>query len=304
MSVFTSVFCVGDTSIGGDLDVTGALSLANLDLTDVTDQLTLGTTNTTTISSVAPSASRTYTIPDAGTNCQVVLSAGAQSITGVKTLTTPRILDTTTNTYNLVPSALGGSFDAKLPVLLANDEFTFNSTQQTLALKTLTAPSTTGQVKSANGSDAAPAYTFTSTLGSGMYVVGGDTIGLASGGVGKLLVSSAGVGLNGTSNLACYSRTDVITNVAAATLVLTLLTQCARLFNFTGTGCTVTLPTGAAFNGVIMTFLRTAATGNIVINRAGADFIDNGIATSLTLSAQYQRVTLRYIQASALWIIE
>lgn len=44
----------------------------NLSLTSTTNQLVLGTTNTTTISSVAPGASRTYTIQDAGSNVDIL----------------------------------------------------------------------------------------------------------------------------------------------------------------------------------------------------------------------------------------
>lgn len=50
-----------------------------------TNQLNFGSTNTTTISSVAPSASRVITIPDAGADSNIILSQGAQTIAGVKT---------------------------------------------------------------------------------------------------------------------------------------------------------------------------------------------------------------------------
>ncbi len=39
-----------------------------------TNQVVLGTTNTTTLNSTAPSASRVYTIPDAGADCNVMLA--------------------------------------------------------------------------------------------------------------------------------------------------------------------------------------------------------------------------------------
>lgn len=49
------------------------------------NQLVLGTTNTTTISATAPSASRTVTIPDPGTNANFVMSESNQTINAVKT---------------------------------------------------------------------------------------------------------------------------------------------------------------------------------------------------------------------------
>ncbi len=61
-------------------DTTGALTIPG-----TTNQFVLGTTNTTTISSTAPAASRTVTIPDALTNSNVLLSEGAQTINGIQT---------------------------------------------------------------------------------------------------------------------------------------------------------------------------------------------------------------------------
>ncbi len=58
----------------------------SLTLKKTTNQLVLGTTNTTTISAPAPSASRTYSIPDAGANASFVMTAGTQTIGGDKTL--------------------------------------------------------------------------------------------------------------------------------------------------------------------------------------------------------------------------
>jgi hypothetical protein len=61
------------------------LSSGSISLTNTTNQLTLGTTNTTIISSPAPSASRTYSLNDVGTNSFFIMSEGNQSINGNKT---------------------------------------------------------------------------------------------------------------------------------------------------------------------------------------------------------------------------
>lgn len=67
------------------------------------NQIELGTGNTVTINAVAPSASRTYSIQDAGANANFVMSEGAQTINGAKTLT-----DTTTfGTGILLPTSGG-----------------------------------------------------------------------------------------------------------------------------------------------------------------------------------------------------
>jgi hypothetical protein len=57
----------------------------HLTLAKTTNQLILGTTNTVTLSSTAPSVSRTYTIPDAGGAANVMLDAGAYTVTGTWT---------------------------------------------------------------------------------------------------------------------------------------------------------------------------------------------------------------------------
>jgi len=56
--------------------------------TDATDQLVLGTGNTTTVSAPAPAASRVYTLADAGADASFVMSEGAQTINGTKTFAT------------------------------------------------------------------------------------------------------------------------------------------------------------------------------------------------------------------------
>lgn len=53
--------------------------------TATTNQVVLGTTNTTTISATAPAASRVYTLPDVLGAADFVMTAGAQTLGGVKT---------------------------------------------------------------------------------------------------------------------------------------------------------------------------------------------------------------------------
>jgi trimeric autotransporter adhesin len=64
-------------------------TFASETLSNTTNQLVLGTTHTVTISSTAPSASRTYTIPDAGTSANVVLDQGNYTIGGTWTFNNP-----------------------------------------------------------------------------------------------------------------------------------------------------------------------------------------------------------------------
>ena len=63
----------------------------------VTNQIILGTTNTVTLTSPAPAASRVYTFPDVLGAASFVMTAGTQSIAGAKTFTDPITQDDTTN---------------------------------------------------------------------------------------------------------------------------------------------------------------------------------------------------------------
>lgn len=74
-----------------NIDITSTPTFASETLSSTTNQLVLGTTNTTTINSVAPAASRIYTIPDAGGNDTFTMNAATQTLTN-------KIITGTTNT--------------------------------------------------------------------------------------------------------------------------------------------------------------------------------------------------------------
>jgi hypothetical protein len=76
-------FTTGGTS-RIQLTTTGLSSTLPLTVSATTNQFVLGTTNTTTITSPAPVASRTYTIPDAGGAANFIMSTfgSAQTIAG------------------------------------------------------------------------------------------------------------------------------------------------------------------------------------------------------------------------------
>jgi hypothetical protein len=81
-------------------------------LSRTTDQLRFGTTNTTTINSVAPSASRSYIIPDAGESTSFIMGAGANNIIGSLTVDDITLngndITTATNTdLTLAPNGTG-----------------------------------------------------------------------------------------------------------------------------------------------------------------------------------------------------
>lgn len=89
-------------TLAASFSTAGVLTLVNqLKVSAVASQFVLGTTNTATISAVAPSAPRVYSIQDAGADANFVMSQGAQTIVGAKTFSTAAIfslgLTATTN---------------------------------------------------------------------------------------------------------------------------------------------------------------------------------------------------------------
>ncbi len=99
VATFTAVPVFSSTSA---YTIPGALTLSK-----TTNQLVLGTTNTTTITSAAPASSRTYSIPDAGGAADFVMTAGSQTIAGTKTFSTPIAFGSggTSVTHQLIKSA-------------------------------------------------------------------------------------------------------------------------------------------------------------------------------------------------------
>tara|TARA_R110000868_G_scaffold250282_2_gene506754 strand:+ start:13584 stop:15725 length:2142 start_codon:yes stop_codon:yes gene_type:complete len=106
---FTNASAAGLTFAGtGTVTApTGTYTLAGLSLGNVftvaqtvsatTNQIVLGTTNTTTINSAAPAASRTYNIIDAGGAADFVMTAATQTIGGAKTFSSAVTINPASN---------------------------------------------------------------------------------------------------------------------------------------------------------------------------------------------------------------
>ena len=90
-----SYIITGNTSTG----VLDALTMTTLTCTNTTNQIVLGTTNTTTLTATAPSAGRTYTIPDFGGAASTVLTSN--TTTTVTTGTWSPVLGDATHNFVL-----------------------------------------------------------------------------------------------------------------------------------------------------------------------------------------------------------
>jgi len=109
-------------------------------ITATTNQLVLGTTNTTTITSPTPAASRVYTIPDAGASSSFIMSNSAQTIAGIKTFssgipitaTTNQLVLGTTNTTTITSPTPAASRTYTIPDTGANSSFVMTDLTQTI----------------------------------------------------------------------------------------------------------------------------------------------------------------------------
>jgi len=93
----------------------GATFAGTIRISPTTNQLILGTTNTTTISAIAPAASRTYTLPDALANANISLSTQT-SVTQATSITTGVTLTGTTGNITTVSSTLAAGATAAFVV--------------------------------------------------------------------------------------------------------------------------------------------------------------------------------------------
>jgi hypothetical protein len=85
-TALTCTGCIGDTQLeydtGQNLTTSSTPAFSALTLSNTTNQIVLGTTNTTTITSVAPASSRTATIPALSANDEFLFAAQTQTLTG------------------------------------------------------------------------------------------------------------------------------------------------------------------------------------------------------------------------------
>lgn len=127
---FPGVVTIGTQTFAGAKTLTSALTI-----TPTTNQLVLGTTNTTTISATAPSTSRTITIPDPGTTgANFVLTEAAQTINGSKDLTA----STAVASAAASAATIGNASSTAVHILNGGLKITQRSTSSNLTIDTTT----------------------------------------------------------------------------------------------------------------------------------------------------------------------
>lgn len=192
----------GTITLSGPQDIatTSTPTFASEFLTATTNQLVLGTTNTTTISATAPAASSVYTIPDVGTSANFVMTAGNQTIAGNKTLSGTTNLSSLTASLPLV-------LDASKNIVAQQVNLT-TQVQNVLPIANggtaLSTTPTNGQLLIGNGTN----YTLsTITAGAGVTVVNGS---------GTITISSSAA--TAPQTVSIVNAQFTVTNTAAAAL--------------------------------------------------------------------------------------
>jgi hypothetical protein len=124
---------------------------SQVNINTATNQLALGSSNTIILNSGTPSANRTYTFPDVGTNSSFVMTDSNQTINNTKTFSSAVIINPTTNQLVLgatttvtlnAPTPVVSSRTHTIPDISGNGTFAFlEGTQTITGLKTFsTAP--------------------------------------------------------------------------------------------------------------------------------------------------------------------
>ena len=100
-------------------------TFTTMTLANTTNQLVLGETNTTTLNAIQPLASRTYTIPDTGTNSNFIMSDGTQTINDDLTFASKKgiiLTDSGTNNVTLLaPDTITSSYNMQLPASIGTN---------------------------------------------------------------------------------------------------------------------------------------------------------------------------------------
>jgi len=289
---------------GKNLSNIGTFSASILEASSTSNQLILGTTKTTTISATAPATSITYTIPDAGSSTSFILGASnsGQTINGGLTLGTPLniasggtnsstalvngklmysssgaiVEGTSATTPSFTSATLSGSIGQL--VLGSTRTVTISAPQPGTSSVIYTIPDTSSVSTNANF--------ILSTSASGQTIGGGLTLttplAIGSGGTnssssltnGKIMISSGGSIIEGTSNTTPTFTSETLSSTTNQ-LVL-------------GTTKTTTISATAPASSVTYTLPDAGANTSFILGTSGSGQTINGglsLGTPLTIAS-------------------
>lgn len=217
-------------------------------LTGSSNQIILGDPSflgpTTTLSASTPSASRTVTIPDAGQNSSLLLSAGTKTISGSTTFSSPLTLTASSNQIVAQPNGSGTTCTLSLPQPLsasrvinfpdpgATANIIYDVSIQTISgvkqwLNTIFSTASTNQITFQPGASgptmvfkASPPsinlnYTIPDVLGNANMVLSTQSS------VTQATSISTGVTLNGSSGIITTVSVSILASTAIGTFTFT-----------------------------------------------------------------------------------
>lgn len=162
---------------GGTLLVensSAAVTFGSLTLSNAINQLTFGSGNTILINAPAPSASRTYTLPDVGANASFVMTEGTQTINGAKTFTTVPVLGSLTGVLRASSGVVGIDSELTALSLLGTTGHIVRTGANTYATRTILGTSYAIDVTNGNGVAGNPTLDLSDSLDfSGKKINGG-----------------------------------------------------------------------------------------------------------------------------------
>jgi hypothetical protein len=150
-------------------------------------------------------------------------------------------------------------------------------------------------LRAPDGTASLPAYSFINSTNSGMFRTGtSNNIGLVTGGTKRIDIADAATGIINDLQLSSgFKRSAATIATTTATLDSTHnIVLCSYAAD--ASNVTITLPAASSHVGREYLLIKTGAGGgSLIINTAsGSDFIDDAVTTQITLSGQYDRVTL------------
>lgn len=184
----------GITITAGGLTVTAGgatISAGALTVAATSNQIVLGTTNTTTISATAPSASRVYTMPDVGGAADFVMTAGNQTIGGTKTFSAAVLFPDGTVSAPSIAFSSDTNTGLYWP---AADQISLVAGGSDVIVGIKSGTDIVARFQ--DGTVSLPSVSFQSDANCGMYRIGTDNIGFAVGGSKALDLGTTSVGIN------------------------------------------------------------------------------------------------------------
>jgi hypothetical protein len=287
-------------------------------LSATSNQLTLGSANTTTINAMTPTASRTYTITDTGINGNFVMtnSSTGQTIGGGVTLSGTTTLSSFASEGAVMNSA-GGALSTRaltdgqifigstgaIPTAgtISGTNITVNSTAGAISLvvpqsvATSATPTFASETLNASSNQLILGNTNTTTLSapttgtSRTYTIPdtGNTSSsfvMANSAAGQTI--AGGVTLSGTTTLSSFATAGVVMNSAGGALSTRALTD-GQIF----IGSTGAIPTAGTISGTNITVNSTAGAISLVVPQSVATSASPTFA-SLALTNATNQLTL------------